>query len=138
MGSIGMFITGSEWVLPNRWTFTLTLLFIGLFGFLAQVFLTVGLQHETASRGTLAMYIQIVFTVTFEYLALGTIPSRLSIAGAVIIIASAIYVALSKTKSAVLPIGDMEEANGHLDGQAQARRSDSEPGGRDSNPQDIV
>jgi drug/metabolite transporter (DMT)-like permease len=116
MGTIGMSLTRSQWVLPIHWTWLVTLLFIGLFGFFAQVnrtipqlcprrayvwgklisklFLTVGLQHETASRGTLAMYIQIVFTVTFEYLAFGTIPSTLSVAGATVIIASAVYVAV--------------------------------------------
>lgn len=138
MGSAGMIITGAEWVLPNQWTFILALLFIGLFGFLSQIFLTVGLQHETASRGTLAMYIQIVFTVTFEYLAFGTVPSRLSVAGAVIIIASAIYVVLSKTKLAVLPIGDIEEANGIWGGQVPVCRGDIESGDDGSSVQRAV
>lgn len=53
-----------------------------------------GLQRETASRGTLALYLQIVFTIVFEYIAFGTVPSALSLMGAVMIISSAIYVAV--------------------------------------------
>jgi hypothetical protein len=40
------------------------------------------------------MYIQIVFTVILQFLAFGTIPSMLSVVGAIVIIASAAYVAV--------------------------------------------
>lgn len=35
------------------------LLMIGIFGFMAQVLLTMGLQRETAGRGTMAVYVQV-------------------------------------------------------------------------------
>jgi drug/metabolite transporter (DMT)-like permease len=117
MGIIGINLTHSHWVLTTRWTWLLTLLFIGLLGFVGQVIivlflsthlkslrvghaygqkilLTVGLQLETASRGTLALYTQIVFTVILQFLAFGTVPSMLSVVGAIVIIVSAVYVAV--------------------------------------------
>ncbi|KAG9125223.1 hypothetical protein FRC07_008519 [Ceratobasidium sp. 392] len=108
MGTLGMSVTGSHWVLPTQWTWLATLLFIGL------IFLTIGLQRETASRGTLAIYTQIVFTVGFEYFGFGMVPPVLSILGAVVIIVSAIYVALNKPGNDAPPEADLEEAQGLL------------------------
>ncbi|KAF8603019.1 drug/metabolite transporter superfamily [Ceratobasidium sp. AG-I] len=96
LGTFGISATNRPWVWPTRPAWLATLLLVGLFGFFAQLFLTVGLQRETASRGTLALYLQIVFTIVFEYIAFRTIPSMSSVLGAVLIIASAIYVALNK------------------------------------------
>jgi drug/metabolite transporter (DMT)-like permease len=69
-----------------------------------------GLQRETASRGTLANYtsvcllphspldvsqlFQIIFAVGFEFIIFHTTPSALSIAGIVIIMSSAIYISV--------------------------------------------
>jgi drug/metabolite transporter (DMT)-like permease len=75
---------------------------------LRKTLLAMGFQRETASRGTLAMYtsvcfpqflgittqlllFQIVFAVVFEFIVFETTPTPLSIAGAIIIISSAIY-----------------------------------------------
>jgi len=55
-----------------------------------------GLQRETAGRGTLANYIGVVFALAFERIVFRTTPTALSIAGSVIIMGSAIYVALTK------------------------------------------
>lgn len=56
--------------------------------------LTLGLQRETASRGSLVLYIQIVFSLFFERVVFGVSPSGLSLTGTCVIIASAIYVAV--------------------------------------------
>ncbi|KAG9087531.1 hypothetical protein FRC07_012797, partial [Ceratobasidium sp. 392] len=93
VSTIGMSVARTEWVLPTRWTWLGMLLLIGLFGFLAQLLLTLGLQRETASRGSLALYVQIVFSLVFERLAFGASPGALSVVGTCIIMASAIYVA---------------------------------------------
>ncbi|EJF60876.1 hypothetical protein DICSQDRAFT_137097 [Dichomitus squalens LYAD-421 SS1] len=83
-------------VVPMRWDWLLMLCFIGLAGFSGQVLLTMGLQRETAGRGSIAVYGQIVFATLFERIFLHTTPSPLSILGTVIIVGSALYVVLTK------------------------------------------
>ncbi|KAH8113038.1 hypothetical protein DFH11DRAFT_357479 [Phellopilus nigrolimitatus] len=58
-----------------------------------------GLQREAAGRGTLAIYIQIIFASILEQIFFHTTPSVLSVAGTIIILGSAIYVALTKQSS---------------------------------------
>lgn len=83
----------------------------------SQILLARGLQRETASRGTLALYTQVrkcchhsnsksknnglnfkfsklLFATVLERLIFGTVPSLLSILGAAIIMSSAIYIAV--------------------------------------------
>ncbi|KAI0704155.1 hypothetical protein C8Q76DRAFT_801904 [Earliella scabrosa] len=83
-------------VVPTQWDWLLMLLFIGFAGFGGQVLLTLGLQRETAGRGTIAVYGQIVFATTFERIFFHTTPPLLSVIGTVIIIGSALYVAFTK------------------------------------------
>jgi hypothetical protein len=54
-----------------------------------------GLQRETASRGSTGMYAQALFAVVLEGIFLRVIPSSLSVLGATIIISSAICVVVS-------------------------------------------
>ncbi|KAH9939623.1 EamA-like transporter family-domain-containing protein [Epithele typhae] len=91
-----MLVTQTPVVVPLRWDWLAILLFIGLAGFVAQTLLTMGLQREAAGRGTIAVYGQIVFATAFEFAFFHTVPPPLSIVGTVIIIGSALYVALSK------------------------------------------
>lgn len=72
------------------------MLLIGIFGLLAQILLTMGLQRETAGRGSLANYIGVVFALVFERIVFHTTPSALSLAGSMIIMSSAIYVVSTK------------------------------------------
>lgn len=51
-----------------------------------------GYQRETAARGSMGQYMQLLFAGTLEYIFFDTVPSTLSIIGAAIIMASAIYV----------------------------------------------
>ncbi|KAI0629271.1 DUF6-domain-containing protein [Trametes polyzona] len=81
-------------VIPTQWEWLAMLLLIGLFGFTAQFFLTAGLQRETAGRGTMAIYAQIVFAAIDEFIFFHTVPSILSVLGTAIILTSAIYVAV--------------------------------------------
>ncbi|KAK7056229.1 hypothetical protein VNI00_002781 [Paramarasmius palmivorus] len=96
--SVGMIVTRTPFVLPTRWLWALLLLVIGVFGFTAQVLLTMGLQREAAGRATMAIYTQIVFASIFERIWFHTTPSLLSIIGTLIIIGSALYVALTKER----------------------------------------
>jgi drug/metabolite transporter (DMT)-like permease len=70
------------------------LLAIGVFGFIAQVTLTMGLQRESVSRGSLGLYPQILFAVVAERWIFHAIPSYLSIIGITIILTCALYVAV--------------------------------------------
>ncbi|EEB94851.1 hypothetical protein MPER_06272 [Moniliophthora perniciosa FA553] len=57
-----------------------------------------GLQREAAGRATMAVYTQIIFATIFERIWFHTVPSLLSIIGTLIIIGSALYVALTKER----------------------------------------
>ena len=62
---------------------------------MAQIFLTMGLQRETAGRGTLAIYTLIVFSAILDRIFFNSTPSLSSIIGTLIIVASAIWVVVS-------------------------------------------
>ena len=51
-----------------------------------------GYQRETAARGSMGQYIQLLFAGILEYIFFDTVPSTLSLIGTAIIMASAIYV----------------------------------------------
>ncbi|GAA5888821.1 hypothetical protein JCM6882_002865 [Rhodosporidiobolus microsporus] len=69
---------------------------IGVFGFLAQALLTMGLQREKAGRGTLAVYSNLIFAMALERIVFHKLPDAFSLLGASIIIGGAIRVALEK------------------------------------------
>ncbi|THH03428.1 hypothetical protein EW145_g6261 [Phellinidium pouzarii] len=69
-----------------------------------DVFLTMGLQREAAGRGTLAIYIQIIFASILEQIFFHTVPSVLSVVGTLIILGSAIFVALTKKSEQPRPV----------------------------------
>jgi len=122
--------TGTPFYIPTTWKTALLLSVIGLLGFVGQVrlsfccrylfvvqktiqlFLAMGLQRETASRGTMALYtqvchalahksrclistVQIVFAVILEGIVFHTLPGTISVIGACLIMGSALYVAVS-------------------------------------------
>ncbi|KAG9047128.1 hypothetical protein FS837_002959 [Tulasnella sp. UAMH 9824] len=108
---------------------------IGILGFIGQVLLTMGFQKEAAGRGTLALYLAIVFSLISERIFFHHQPGVLSLFGIAIILSSAIYVVLSKTtdKSAsttteadeevgLMPIGSESEDD---DGEVNLRGDES-------------
>ncbi|KAH9475214.1 putative transport protein [Psilocybe cubensis] len=94
--TIGMIVTKTPVVIPTQIEWLSLLFMIGVFGFAAQIFLTLGFQREAVGRGTLALYTQIIFASFLEYIVFHTTPSRLSIFGILLIMGSAIYIALTK------------------------------------------
>lgn len=54
-----------------------------------------GLRYETATRGALVSYTQLLFAVVLELIVFGTVPSLLSFFGAAIIVASQAYAVVS-------------------------------------------
>jgi len=51
-----------------------------------------GLQRETASRGTLAIYSKIIFATILERIVFHTLPTFLSVVGTLMIVMSALYI----------------------------------------------
>jgi len=56
--------------------------------------LTMGLQRESPSRGTLAIYSKIIFATMFEWILFHTLPSYFSVVGTLMIVVSALYIAV--------------------------------------------
>jgi drug/metabolite transporter (DMT)-like permease len=94
VSTVGMIVLRVPVVIPERPLFLVLLLVIGVFGFVTQVTLTMGLQRESASRGALGLYPQILFAAVAERWIFHAIPSYLSIIGIVIILTCALYVAV--------------------------------------------
>jgi drug/metabolite transporter (DMT)-like permease len=67
---------------------------IGALGFVAQALMTTGLQRETAGRGSMGMYAQIVFAGLYDALVFHTRMNALSMMGTMLIVGSALYVAV--------------------------------------------
>ncbi|EJF60881.1 drug/metabolite transporter [Dichomitus squalens LYAD-421 SS1] len=82
-------------VVPDNVSCSAMILAVSGCGFAAQMTMTSGLQRETAGRGTMAIYVQVIFALVFERMFFHTTPPPLSIIGTVIILSSAIYVAVS-------------------------------------------
>ncbi|KAJ3558600.1 hypothetical protein NM688_g823 [Phlebia brevispora] len=126
--SVAMFFLRVQVIVPPTYERIILLLIIGLLGYIAQFLLMVGLQREPAGRGTVAIYVQMVFAIVFERVFFNTIPTPLSVLGMVIIMSSALYVALSTTRASinkrrhsVLPSGNN---NIPLDERLQNNRED--------------
>ncbi|KDR72929.1 hypothetical protein GALMADRAFT_252278 [Galerina marginata CBS 339.88] len=98
ISSIGMIANKTPVIIPTRWDWLLLLFLIGIFGFVAQTLLTMGLQRETAGRGSMAVYTQIVFATILERIFFHAVPTVLSVIGTLLIVSSALYVALTKEK----------------------------------------
>lgn len=99
ISSLWMSVSNIPVVYPTPWGWTL-LLMVGVFGFVTQTLLTMGLQRETVSRGVTGMYTQVLFAVVLERLIFGVMPSLLSIVGTAIIMSSALYVVMDQQKTA--------------------------------------
>ncbi|KAK2462437.1 hypothetical protein APHAL10511_005534 [Amanita phalloides] len=94
--AIGAVIARTPIVLPTRPLFLAMLVMIGIFGFTAQMLMTMGYQIEEAGRASMGLYSQVIFALVLERVLLGAVPGLLSILGTVLILASAIYAAFAK------------------------------------------
>ncbi|KAI1804290.1 hypothetical protein F4811DRAFT_520668 [Daldinia bambusicola] len=89
-----------QFKIPETVTQWLLLTAIGIAGFLLQFLLTEGLQREKAGRATNLIYTQMVFALVLERVVWGTTPPVESLFGSALIIGSAIWVSLQKSKAA--------------------------------------
>jgi len=99
VATIGMIVTKTPFIVPTQLDWLAMLIMIGIFGFIAQVLLTMGLARETAGRSSMAIYTQIVFATILERIFFHTVPAILSVFGTLVIISCALYVALTKDSS---------------------------------------
>ncbi|KAJ7119539.1 hypothetical protein C8R44DRAFT_788358 [Mycena epipterygia] len=97
--SIIMAVLREPVVIPTRLAWLGLLVVIGILGFGAQILLTMGFQRETAGRAGMALYTQIIFASVLERIFFHTTPTFLSFLGTLVIMSSAIYVALTKKKN---------------------------------------
>ncbi|GAA6040342.1 hypothetical protein JCM8097_007566 [Rhodosporidiobolus ruineniae] len=95
--------------------FLVLLVPIGIFGFSAQLLLTLGLQREKAGRGALATYPNLLFAMLLELAVFHTLPDGWSLVGAAIIVSGAVRIALEKRR---------EAADVAVEGSAVRGRSD--------------
>ncbi|KAH9850407.1 drug/metabolite transporter [Lenzites betulinus] len=100
VGPVAMFLTSTPVVFLKDAAPITMVLAVSLCGFGAQMTMTTGLQRETAGRGTIAIYVQVIFAMIFERIFFHTVPPPLSLLGTAVILSSAIYVAFSKKKEA--------------------------------------
>jgi len=82
----------SVWVWPASAAGWVLMVLIGVFGASGHIFAT--LAHRFADASTLApvTYLQVIFATTAGYVVFGNLPTRWTIAGAAIIIASGVYI----------------------------------------------
>jgi len=117
--TLGMILFKVPLVMPTQILWLAMLFVVGILGLTGQTLLTMGLQRETAGRGTLAIYSSIVFAVMFEFIFSHTTPSALSFTGMLIIVSSAIYITLTKRTT----VAKLDTASEQL---AQNRDTDPE------------
>lgn len=92
-------IPGIGFTMPHgarEWTL---LTFLGVLGFVLQFLLTAGLQLDKSSKATSMLYSQIIFALLFDWAIWGVLPSRLSLLGGSIVIASTLWSALQTTQA---------------------------------------
>ncbi|GJE91691.1 DMT family transporter [Phanerochaete sordida] len=109
--TLGMLIFKTKIVIPTSAAWIGLLFVLGITSFLAQVLMTMGLRSHAVGRTTMAVYIEIVYAIVFDAVFFHTAPSVLSIVGTVIIVVSAIYVALCKGEKASEKIMSSEDSS---------------------------
>ena len=107
-----MIATRTPVVIPTQSLFLSMLALIGVFGFFAQMLMTIGFQIEAVGRASMGIYSQVIFTLILERAIFGTVPGLLSITGTCLILCAAIYVTVTKAREGdevgkiALPQGD--------------------------------
>ena len=137
-----------KFLLPSgsrEWTY---LVFLGCCGFAMQFLLSAGLQSEKGNRGKIALqlmeiflfapdrllatlmtYTQMIFALIFDKVIFGHNPSITSMLGSVLIVTSAMYIALQKAnmKQRAQAEKDRQPAGSSTVGMTEVRRAWSPP-----------
>ena len=91
-------LPGWVWPTPAEW---LLLGGVGISTQIAKVYMTRGMQRESAARATAVGYLQIVFAAAWGFLAFGETPGVWAAAGAAVIVASTLALARVSRRAAV-------------------------------------
>ncbi|KAK0187346.1 drug/metabolite transporter superfamily [Armillaria mellea] len=105
VATIAMLVTQTPFVMSTQW---LWLSVVILCAFPAQMFVVMGLQRETAGRGTTAIYTKLVFITLIENIFFDFHPSSWTVTGMIIIVASALYIAVSKPDHEIALVTDAD------------------------------
>ena len=81
------------WPTPTGWV---CLAGVGISTQVAQILMTKGLHQEAAGRATSITYLQVVFAMGWGGVAFGEWPGGLALVGSVAIVASSLWIALSR------------------------------------------
>ncbi|KAG8804097.1 hypothetical protein FRC18_007175 [Serendipita sp. 400] len=122
---MGMILLRIPIVLPTSLAFAGLMISVGIFGLIAQVLLTMGLQREAAGRASLGLYIQILFAAAAERVIFHSIPPATSLAGIVIILSCAAYVAVTKKTGENEKGGDIRHLGSMTGSMTELERRDS-------------
>ncbi|KAF8225183.1 hypothetical protein L208DRAFT_1368476 [Tricholoma matsutake] len=99
VGSIMMLIMAEPVVIPTNWEWSALLFGTAIGGICAQTLLTVGFVYETAGRGALGIYSQMMFAMMLQWIFFHSLPSTLSFIGSFIIITSTLFVVSKKEQA---------------------------------------
>lgn len=112
-------IPGITFRLPSNFREWGFLLFLGACGFVQQLLLTAGLQHEKSSRATNMVYTHMLFAVAFDKIVWNDTPTSLSIVGSGLILGSTIYVAVQNdhNRNTKISGGRDDEESSSVDGE---------------------
>ncbi|KAG5640858.1 hypothetical protein DXG03_006810 [Asterophora parasitica] len=134
VASVAMVLQKTPFVVPTKVEWLALLVMIGIFGFVAQILLTMGLQREAAGRASIAVYSQVIFAGILERIFFNPTLSILSVIGTVIILSAAFFVVFTqdkrKTKTSTIKLGGVPEGaleEGLLDGLLAEHREDDSP-----------
>lgn len=123
-------VPGITFRLPSNFREWGFLFFLGVCGFVQQLLLTAGLQHEKSSRATNMVYTHMLFAVAFDKIVWNSTPAGLSIVGSGLILGSTIYVAVQNdnAKNTKIPggrddeEGDLVVSEGHEGNEERSQR----------------
>ncbi|THX90372.1 hypothetical protein D6D05_00515 [Aureobasidium pullulans] len=101
-GSAGalLVLPGMGFTMPHGAREWLLLSLLGVLGFVLQFLLTAGLQLDRTSKATSMLYTGILFALAFDWAIWGVFPGFWSCIGGAVVIASTLWSALQKSKSA--------------------------------------
>ena len=124
---------GAEFRLPSTLREWSLLTFLGICGFVMQFLLTAGLSYEKGSRPTQMVYTQMLFALAFDKLIWGTMPGLWSLAGSLLILGSALWVAVkgdAGKADAKVKAGHGDEEVGLIAGAENAEEQEDGADGR--------
>jgi drug/metabolite transporter (DMT)-like permease len=84
-------------VMPHGWEW-LALVGVGVATQAGQVWLTRGLQYESATRATALTYLQVVFATAWGTIFFGEIPDYRSVAGALLVVSGAFLLGVTRVR----------------------------------------